>query len=146
MLIYSHTLLSPHTSFIPMFATFSLTLIMGILIYILFTYPLYIMAKKANIKNPKHMFIPVLNTLKLFHLADYSTSFFILYLILTCIPLIRWISFIFMCIMLYKVFEKFGLSTPKCVLGIFFPIIIYWYIALSKDVHFVGTLKDDYRN
>ncbi|EGT4137667.1 hypothetical protein EQZ09_07605, partial [Clostridium perfringens] len=49
-----------------------------LLIYLIRVYPSYAMAKKANLKDPWMMLIPILGELQMFHLAGISYWYFIL--------------------------------------------------------------------
>lgn len=113
-----------------------------IVAYFLTTYPYYKMAIKANMKNPKYMFIPVVNGVKLFNLAGYSGWYFLIFALISLIPFIGvLISAIFGCVVKYKVCKAFGLRTSVCMLSIFIPIIVFWYIALDDETTYKGLNK-----
>ncbi|MGL4572074.1 MAG: DUF5684 domain-containing protein [Clostridium sp.] len=114
------------------------SLIIGLLLYVISAYPLYVMARKADMKNPGFMFIPILNTIKLYNLANMSGWFFLL----TFIPIIGWIVPI---VVLYKVFDNFDFSLIGIIFGIIFSVIGFWYIALSSKKRYVAQLDSKYR-
>lgn len=109
-----------------------------LLIYLIRVYPSYAMAKKANLKNPWMMLIPILGELQMFHLAGMSYWYFIL----TFIPILNIIITI---IVLYKIFKNFGFGLLSTIIGIIFALIAFWYIVLS-DRKFVGSIPWEYQN
>lgn len=106
-------------------------------IYLIEVYPLYVMAKKADLNNPWLMFIPVFNMFKLYHLAGLSYW----YILLTLIPFIGWIIPI---IVLYKVFRNFDVGVFGSILGVIFSFIGFWYLALSSK-QFIGEIADRFK-
>ena len=139
---YFYNLLIPYTKLTLCFNE----LLLFIVLYFITTLPLYIMAKKANLKNPYYMFIPILNTYKLFNLANFEIKYFIIYLFIVMIPFLNLISIILLCIVLIRVYKNFGLNNLLCLLGIISPLIIFLYIALSNNVIFVGKINNNYLN
>lgn len=109
-----------------------------LIIYLIKVYPSYAMAKKANLKNPWMMLIPILGELQMFHLAGMSYWYFIL----TFIPILNIIITI---IVLYKIFKNFGFGLLSTIIGIIFALIAFWYIVLS-DRKFVGSIPWEYQN
>ncbi|HAT4339911.1 TPA: hypothetical protein I9094_002183 [Clostridium perfringens] len=109
-----------------------------LIIYLIKVYPSYAMAKKANLKNPWMMLIPILGELQMFHLAGMSYWYFIL----TFIPILNIIITI---IVLYKIFKNFGFGLLSTIIGIIFALIAFWYIILS-DRKFVGSIPWEYQN
>lgn len=112
------------------------TFIFMVIMYVLSVYPLYIMAKKANLKNKLFMWIPIVNTFKLYNIAGISGWF----VLLTFIPFIGWVIPI---IVLYKVFSNFGVGLIGCILGIVFSVIGFWYLALSSK-RFIANINPKY--
>lgn len=112
-------------------------IILYAVIYLIEIYPLYVMAKKANLSNPWLMFIPVFNMFKLYHLAGLSYW----YVLLSFIPFIGWIVPI---IVLYRVFRNFDVGVLGSILGVIFSFIGFWYLALSNK-RFVGEIPDRFR-
>lgn len=112
------------------------TFIFIVVMYVISVYPLYIMAKKANLKNKWLMWIPIINTFKLYNIAGISGWF----VLLTFIPFIGWVIPI---IVLYKVFSNFGVGLIGCILGIAFSAIGFWYLALSSK-RFIATINPKY--
>lgn len=109
-----------------------------LLIYLIRVYPSYAMAKKANLKTPWMMLIPILGELQMFHLAGISYWYFIL----TFIPILNILITI---IVLYKIFKNFGFGLLSTIIGIIFSLIAFWYIVLS-DRKFVGSIPWEYQN
>ncbi|HHD2583854.1 TPA: DUF5684 domain-containing protein [Clostridium perfringens] len=109
-----------------------------LLIYLIRVYPSYAMAKKANLKAPWMMLIPILGELQMFHLAGISYWYFIL----TFIPILNILITI---IVLYKIFKNFGFGLLSTIIGIIFSLIAFWYIVLS-DRKFVGSIPWEYQN
>lgn len=109
-----------------------------LIIYLIRVYPSYAMAKKANLKDPWMMFIPILGELQMLHLAGMSYWYFIL----TFIPILNIIITI---IVLYKIFKNFGFGLLSTIIGIIFSLITFWYIVLS-DRKFVGSIPWEYQN
>lgn len=109
-----------------------------LIIYLIRVYPSYAMAKKANLKNPWMMLIPILGELQMFHLAGMSYWYFIL----TFIPILNIIITI---LVLYKIFKNFGFGLLSTIIGIIFSLIAFWYIVLS-DRKFVGSIPWEYQN
>lgn len=109
-----------------------------LIIYLIKVHPSYAMAKKANLKNPWMMLIPILGELQMFHLAGMSYWYFIL----TFIPILNIIITI---IVLYKIFKNFGFGLLSTIIGIIFALIAFWYIVLS-DRKFVGSIPWEYQN
>ncbi|EGT4143780.1 hypothetical protein JJB46_06130 [Clostridium perfringens] len=109
-----------------------------LLIYLIRVYPSYAMAKKANLKDPWMMLIPILGELQMFHLAGISYWYFIL----TFIPILNILITI---IVLYKIFKNFGFGLLSTIIGIIFSLIAFWYIVLS-DRKFVGSIPWEYQN
>lgn len=109
-----------------------------LIIYLIRVYPSYAMAKKANLKDPWMMFIPILGELQMLHLAGMSYWYFIL----TFIPILNIIITI---IVLYKIFKNFGFGLLSTIIGIIFSLIAFWYIVLS-DRKFVGSIPWEYQN
>lgn len=109
-----------------------------VIIYILYTYPLYVMAKKANMRNPECMFIPIINGLKLFNLANKRSETFVICFFLMFIPIVNFFVAIYLICVYYKLFKNFGLSDSLCFLGIFFSIFVFWYIAIDDSIKYVG--------
>lgn len=108
--------------------------------YVLTAYPMYKMFQKAGLKNPKHAFIPIVNSIKFLNLANFSGWYYLICLI----PYVgTWIFSIFLCYINYKIAESYGFDTIGCVITVLFPIPAYWYIALS-DKQFVGNLDPKY--
>ncbi|WP_024615441.1 DUF5684 domain-containing protein [Clostridium sp. Ade.TY] len=122
-----------------LYATGSITfgIIVYAVIYLIEVYPLYVMAKKADLNNPWVMFIPVFNMFKLYHLAGLSYW----YILLTLIPFIGWIIPI---IVLYKVFRNFDVGIFGSILGVIFSFIGFWYLALSSK-QFIGEIPDRFK-
>ncbi len=122
-----------------LYATGSITfgIIVYAVIYLIEVYPLYVMAKKADLNNPWLMFIPVFNMFKLYHLAGLSYW----YILLTLIPFIGWIIPI---IVLYKVFRNFDVGVFGSILGVIFSFIGFWYLALSSK-QFIGEIPDRFK-
>ena len=116
--------------------SFMITFIVMALTYIINVYPLYVMTKKANLKNNWIAWIPVLNVIKLFNLAGMSGWF----IILTFIPVIGASVSI---IAIYRVFSNFGIGIIGCILGIIFSFIGFWYLALSSR-RFVANINPNY--
>lgn len=115
-------------------------LVIAILSYLFTVYPLYKMYQRAGLKNPKFAFIPIINTLKLYNLANISAWFVLIGLI----PVIGLLATsILSCYVSFKLGENFGLGTLGCILTIFFPTFAYWYIVLT-DKPFVGRLDAKY--
>lgn len=112
------------------------TFIFMVIMYVVSVYPLYIMAKKANLKNKLFMWIPIVNTFKLYNIAGISGWF----VLLTFIPFIGWVIPI---IVLYKVFSNFGVGLIGCILGIVFSVIGFWYLALSSK-RFIANINPKY--
>ena len=118
----------------------SFNLLLGIIFYIIRVYPSYVMAKKANLKNPWMMLIPILGELQMLHLAGFSYWYFIL----TFIP---FINFIFAIIVFYKIMKNFGFGLGMTILGIIFSFIAFltfWYIVLTNR-NFVGDIPSEYQ-
>lgn len=109
-----------------------------LIIYLIRVYPSYAMAKKANLKDPWMMLIPILGELQMFHLAGMSYWYFIL----TFIPILNIIITI---LVLYKIFKNFGFGLLSTIIGIIFSLIAFWYIVLS-DRKFVGSIPWEYQN
>ena len=122
------------------YASSSLFIYLFILLifYLIRVYPSYVMAKKANLKNPWMMLIPILGELQMFHLAGMSYWYFIL-------TLIPFLNIIIAIIMFYKIFKNFGFGLPATILGIIFSFITFWYIVLA-DRQFVGSIPNEYQN
>ncbi|EGT5618792.1 hypothetical protein BUL45_06875 [Clostridium perfringens] len=116
----------------------SSSFIILLIIYLIKVYPSYAMAKKANLKNPWMMLIPILGELQMFHLAGMSYWYFIL----TFIPILNIIITI---IVPYKIFKNFGFGLLSTIIGIIFALIAFWYIVLS-DRKFVGSIPWEYQN
>ncbi|MCX0380052.1 DUF5684 domain-containing protein [Clostridium perfringens] len=109
-----------------------------LLIYLIRVYPSYAMAKKANLKDPWMMLIPILGELQMLHLAGISYWYFIL----TFIPILNIFITI---IVLYKIFKNFGFGLLSAIIGIIFSLISFWYIVIS-DRKFVGSIPWEYQN
>lgn len=117
-----------------------ITLIAGIIIYLVTVYPLYKMYKNAGLKSPKFAFIPFINGLKLYNLANLSAWL----VLISLIPVIGvFLTGILSCYVSFKIAENFGLGTLGCILAIFFPIFVYWYIALTNKP-FIGRIDAKY--
>lgn len=113
--------------------------------YLLTIYPMYKMSQKANLKNPKLAFIPIVRFKNLYNLANLSFWFYLV-TFAGFIPYVGAIaSMVLMAYIHYKLAENFGLSTLGCIASIFFPLIAYWYIALA-DKELVGTLNPQFVN
>ena len=111
-----------------------------IISYLLMVYPLYKMYQKAGLKHPKLAFIPIINTLKLYNLANLSAWL----ILISIIPVIGvFLTGILSCYVSFKIAENFGLGTLGCILAIFFTTFVYWYIVLD-DKQFVGRLDAKY--
>ncbi|MGG7098469.1 DUF5684 domain-containing protein [Clostridium sardiniense] len=111
--------------------------ILLVTMYVISAYPLYKMAKKADLKNKWVMWIPIINTFKLYNLAGVSG-----WLVwLTFIPFIGWVIAI---IVLYKIFSNFGVGLLGSILGIVFSVIGFWYLALSSR-KFIADIDPKYR-
>lgn len=125
------------------FAMTLLVMFAIVIINYLFTvYPIYKMSKKANLKNTNFAFVPILNGINVYNLANLSFW----YCLIIFIPWIGAIaSMILAAYIHFKLAENFGLNTLGCIAAIFFPLIVYWYIALS-DKNFVGTIDKKYIN
>lgn len=117
--------------------------VITILNYLLTIYPMYKMSQKANLKSPKLAFVPIVRFKNLYNLANLSFWFYLV-TFASFIPYIGpIISIVLMAYIHYKLAENFGLSTLGCIASIFFPLIAYWYIALS-DKELVGTLNPQF--
>lgn len=120
---------------------FMFLLIIGMLVnYVLTAYPMYKMFQKAGLKNPKYAFIPFVNSIKLFNLANFSGWYYLLLLI----PYVGTFAFSILSLYIYwKIAENYGLDVIGCILTILFPIPALWYLALSQR-QFVGNLDAKY--
>lgn len=108
--------------------------------YALTAYPLYKMYQKAGLKNPKYAFIPLVNAVKFLNLANLSCWLYLIVLV----PYIGSFAFsIFLCYVHYQVAKNFGLDILGCILTVLFPVVVYWYLALS-DKQFIGQLDPKY--
>lgn len=116
----------------------SLSIFILLIVYLIRVYPSYVMAKKANLKDPWMMLIPILGELQMFHLAGMSYWYFIA----TFIPILNIIITI---TVLYKIFQNFGFGLPATILGIIFSFISFWYIVLANR-EFVGSIPWEYQN
>ncbi|MGG7131153.1 hypothetical protein [Clostridium perfringens] len=126
------------------FSIFYILFLLIPLVYLASTYPLYVMAKKANLKNPKYMFIPIVNYFKMVNLAGYTNGIAVLMLILAFIPFVSIITSIFSIVVYVKVINRYNISTLLKVLGFFFTPFIYWYIALDDDVICIDKCEDEF--
>ncbi|MDQ0149162.1 DUF5684 domain-containing protein [Eubacterium multiforme] len=118
----------------------SFGLILGIIFYIIRVYPSYIMAKKANLKNPWMMLIPILGELQMLHLAGLSYWYFLL-------SFIPFVNFIFSIIVFYRIMKNFGFGLGMTILGIIFSFIAFltfWYIVITNR-NFVGDIPEEYQ-
>lgn len=106
--------------------------------YLLTCYPFYIMAIRANLKNPWIMWIPILKELKFLHLAGFSYW----YILLTFIPCV---NVIFLIILYYKVMQNFSLGLFGTIMGILFSFIVSYYIVF-RDKKFIGTIPSKFKN
>ena len=118
----------------------SFGLILGIIFYIIRVYPSYVMAKKANLKNPWMMLIPILGELQMLHLAGLSYWYFLL-------SFIPFVNFIFSIIVFYRIMKNFGFGLGMTILGIIFSFIAFltfWYIVITNR-NFVGDIPEEYQ-
>lgn len=124
-------------------SVFSVIILIAVaVVFLLTAYPIYVMSVQANLKNPKFAFIPIVNCLNIYNLANLSFWF----CLVAFIPYVGVIATTILAAYIhFKIAENFGLSTLGCIIAIFVPLIIYWYIALSKK-EFVGTIKKEYLN
>lgn len=113
--------------------------------YVLTAYPLYKMYKLAGLKNPKYALIPFIGGLKIYNLANLSMWVALGLMLLAFVPIIGTIAVsIASMYITFKVCENFGCSTFVCILGIFFGVFVYWYIALTNKP-FVGQIDAKYK-
>lgn len=118
----------------------TIALVCCIIIFILQAYPLHIMSKKANLKNPAFAYIPVLNGLNMFNLANLSFWFYLV----AFVPFIgNILILVIFAYVNYKIAKNFGLSEIACILTVLCPLVAYWYIALS-DKQLVVHLDSKY--
>lgn len=114
--------------------------------YALTAFPLYKMYKKADLKNPEFAFIPIIGSFKTYNLANLSMWYILLMSIVSCIPIIGYFAVVIFNIYFnVKLGQNFGLNTFGCILCIFFGIFVYWYIALSDNVQFIGELNPKFQ-
>ena len=114
--------------------------------YLISIYPLYTMYKRANLKNPWVAFIPIFGGIKSFNLANFSMWWYLLAIIVSCIPILGGIAvIIFSCYCSIKTCKNFGLGTLGAILSIFFGIFVYWYIVLT-DKQFIAQLNPKFTN
>lgn len=101
--------------------------------YLISVYPMYVMYKRANLKNPWFAFIPGIGGLKMFNLVNLSMWCYLGLIAVTLIPFLGVIvAMIFGFYCCFKICQNFGLGLLGCILGIFFPIFVYWYIVLTN--------------
>ncbi len=118
----------------------SLGFIVGLIYYLVRVYPSYVMAKRARLKNPWLMWIPILGEFKILHLAGFSYWYFIL-------MLIPFVNIIFMIIVFYRIMRNFGFGIGMTILGVIFSFvafITFWFIVLS-DRRFVGDIPREFQ-
>lgn len=104
-------------------------------LFVLLSYPLYLASKQANLKNPGFAFIPGLNIINFYNLANLSAWWFWLVLIGSFIPFVGiLISAIMSMYIGYRIARNFGLSTGWVILTSLFTILGYIYISIDKRV------------
>lgn len=111
-----------------------------LIFYLIRVYPSYVMAKRANLKNPWMMLVPILGEFQMLHLAGMSYWYFII----TFIPILNIILAI---ILFYRILKNFGFGILATILGIIFSFIAFitfWYIVLA-DKKFVGSIPNEYQ-
>lgn len=124
------------------------TFIWAILIvsYLISVYPMYVMYKRANLKNPWFAFIPGIGGLKMFNLANLSMWCYLGLIAVSLIPFLGVIVvMIFSFYYCFKICQNFGLGLLGCILGIFFTIFVYWYIVLTNKP-FIAEINPKFTN
>ena len=131
-------------SYISGFVTILLAII--IISYLISVYPMYIMYKRANLKNPWFAFIPGIGGFKMFNLANLSMWWYLGLILISFIPFIGvLVIFLFSLYYTFKVCQNFGLGVLGCILAVFFTIFVYWYIVISKKP-FVAEINPKFTN
>lgn len=133
--------------------------LIAFIITILITgYPLYNMAKMANLKNPWMAFVPILQSIILFNLANVSGWWMFgivgISLILFLIPIANVIAFVIIPIgliiyegyILYQALKNFQVGVVGFLIGFLIsPVFVYWYIVIKKP-NFIGKLDSRFLN
>lgn len=133
--------------------------LIAFIITILITgYPLYNMAKMANLKNPWMAFVPILQSIILFNLANVSGWWMFgivgISLILFLIPIVNVIAFVIIPIgliiyegyILYQALKNFQVGVIGFLIGFLIsPVFVYWYITIKKP-NFIGKLDSRFLN
>ena len=125
---------------------FSTFLIIFIISTIISGAPLYVIAKRANLKNPIFAFIPILNIVLISHLAGVNFWKYLGIILLSFIPVIGF--FISLGCSVYiseRICKNFNLNSLCIVLYIFVPFLVQLYIVFTQK-EFVGIIPEEYKN
>lgn len=114
--------------------------------YLISVYPMYVMYKRANLKNPWVAFIPVIGGLKILNLANLSMWWYLGLILISLIPYVGALAvFLFSLYLVFKVCQNFGIGVFGIILAIFFAIFVYWYIVLTKKP-FIAEINPKFTN
>lgn len=119
--------------------------LIGIIVYILSSYPVYLLAKKADYDYAFFAFIPILNLVLMANIGGMNGLFILL-------ALVPFVNIIFVLVLTYKFYDSyesglvvFGISILAGLLAIIVPFITIaatiaiWWLALS-DNQFIGEV------
>lgn len=120
-----------------------LSIIIG---YLIGSCLLFNMFKKADLKKPWIAFIPILGNIKTLHLVNLSMWYFVLFAIISLIPVVGSITlFLGQTYLLYTIGKNFGLKPVYCIIGIFIPFIMY-LVIVCQNKDFVIAINKKYVN
>lgn len=113
--------------------------LIGIIIvrYFLMVIPRYLIAKKANLRNPELMFVPIVGDIKMLNLANISGWAILL-------VLIPFVYIILVIVRNFKIYTQFDFSDAGRIVGLFFTFIVFWFIALDNKTDFKGRIEEKY--
>ena len=108
--------------------------LLSLLIYCILLYPQYLLLKKAGIKNPGIIFIPIFGILKICELIDYPIGKAFLIIVFSFIPIVGlFILFIFYNEVYYSLFKHYSCSNKLSAL--FTSMITFQYIIYFTHLY-----------
>lgn len=136
----------------------AILLVFAVLIGVLFVawlftlYPRYYMVKTSGVGPAWSAFIPIWQDIQMFKIAGFKWWFYLIYLganvVSAYIPVLDIIvpiaATIFMCVLYWRVSDRFGLGIVGKILTIFLGWFVYWYVALTKKPYTPAMVQTYY--
>lgn len=114
-------------------------LLINTILFFIQNYFLYKTSKKANLKYSMLSFIPFFNLIPMCHLINISGGYMLLQFIPFAKPFLNVYLF-------SKIFQRFQLKPSLCILGVFFPIIIFTYVFTKNLNYYSVDINPSYKN